>query len=102
MCASERGGSDDLIMFRQPKSFRYPIRPHPPLEVPLLFSPGMLRTATPAERVRLVVALSEAGSSLRCIAVSLDIRLVGSVGSAAYSLWLGTKCAFVVSTQLQR
>jgi len=66
MCASERGGSDDLIMFRQPKSFRYPIRPHPPLEVPLLFSPGMLRTATPAERVRLVVALSEAGSSLCC------------------------------------
>jgi hypothetical protein len=45
------------------------------------------RTATPAERVRLVVALSEAGSSLRCIAVSLEVRACCAGGSAAYSLW---------------
>jgi hypothetical protein len=45
------------------------------------------RTATPAERVRLVMALSEAGSSLRCIAVSLEVRVEGADGRAAYSFW---------------
>jgi hypothetical protein len=45
------------------------------------------RTATPAERVRLVMALSEAGSSLRCIAVSLEVRAESAGGRAAYSLW---------------
>ena len=32
------------------------------------------RTATPAERMRLVVALSETGGTLRYIAVSLEVR----------------------------
>jgi hypothetical protein len=50
-------------------------------------SEGVSRTATPAERVRLVVALSEAGSSLRCVAVSLEVRVKGAGGRAAYSLW---------------
>ena len=35
---------------------------------------GILRTATPAERVRLVVALSETGGTLRYIIVSLQAR----------------------------
>ena len=48
---------------------------------------GISRTATPAERVRLVVALSEAGSSLRYIAVSLEVRFLRAGGSAAYSFW---------------
>ena len=38
---------------------------------------GIRRTATPAERVRLVVALAKAGSSLRCNPVSLEIRPSG-------------------------
>jgi len=32
-----------------------------------------VRTATPAERVRLVVALSETGGTLRWEAISLDV-----------------------------
>jgi len=47
-------------------------------------------TATPAERVRLVVALSETGGTLRYIVVSLEARGCGCGGSLAYSFWLGT------------
>jgi hypothetical protein len=57
---------------------------------------GYLRTATPAERVRLVVALSEAGSSLRCLAVSLDVRRIVMARGAAYSLWI-RNCAQTMS-----
>jgi hypothetical protein len=53
--------------------------------------PGVLRTATPTERVRLVVALSETGCTLRCIVVSLDVRGGRCGGRATYSLWLGTR-----------
>jgi len=45
------------------------------------------------------VALSEAGSSLRCVAVSLDVRGQRAGGCAAYSLWLGTACECIVSNQ---
>jgi hypothetical protein len=57
---------------------------------------GYLRTATPAERVRLIVALSEAGSSLRCLAVSLDVRRIVTACGAAYSLWI-RNCAQIMS-----
>lgn len=40
----------------------------------LPFPRKRLRTATPAERVRLVVALSETGGTLRYIVVSLQAR----------------------------
>jgi hypothetical protein len=50
--------------------------------------PGISRTATPAERVGLVVTLSEAAGSLRCIAVSLDVRPGAAGGGAAYSFWI--------------
>jgi hypothetical protein len=40
-------------------------------------SRNIARTATPAERVRLVVALSETGGTLRYIAVSLEARGCG-------------------------
>jgi hypothetical protein len=56
---------------------------------------GGRRTATPAQRVRLVVALSEAGGSLRCVAVSLAFRAVEAGGCAAYSFWIGTVDAAV-------
>lgn len=45
----------------------------------------LLRTATTAQRVRLVVALSEAGGTLRCIAVSLAVRGVRRSVGVAYS-----------------
>jgi hypothetical protein len=45
------------------------------------------RTATPAQRVRLVVALAEAGSSLSCIAQSVSkFALYRGVAGRAYSL----------------
>jgi hypothetical protein len=43
------------------------------------------RTATPAERVRLVVALSETGGTLRCIAVSTKAYVCRASVGATYS-----------------
>ena len=62
---------------------------------PMPASRKISRTATPAERVRLVVALSEAGGSLRCVAVSLAFRAIDADGCAAYSFWIGTVDAAV-------
>lgn len=84
-CASGCGGSDDLSVFCQSLVRYFPSLSS--LRLPLLQfqRPGRgSRTATPAERVRLVVALSETGGTLRCIAVSLEVRSVDT-GGAAYS-----------------
>jgi hypothetical protein len=86
-CASGCGGSDDLFTPVSPCSTQTLLPAFSLLSNPMLESAGISRTATPAERVRLVVALSETGSSLRCIAVSLEVWLKGAGGRAAYSLW---------------
>lgn len=61
---------------------------------------GRVRTATPAKRVRLVVALSEAGSSLRCLTVSLDARRCVMARGPSYSLWF-RNCAQTLSVSGQ-
>jgi hypothetical protein len=87
MCASGCGGSDDLIMTVSPGILPANSSFTSVLHQSSARVRGMSRTATPAERVRLVVTLSEAGSSLCCIAVSLETRSWCAVGSAAYSFW---------------
>jgi hypothetical protein len=58
---------------------------------PMPSSGELSRTATPAERVRLVVALSETGGTLCYIGVSLDVRGKRCGRRATYSFWLGTR-----------
>lgn len=69
-CASGCGGIVDLNIELALVSF-------PAFASPLLAPREVSRTATPAERVRLVVALSETGGTLRYIAVSLEARGCG-------------------------
>jgi hypothetical protein len=66
---------------------------------PMPASGKTARTATPAERVRLVVALSETGGTLRYIVVSLEVRGCGC-GWAFGVLILATDCAGTVSNRL--
>jgi hypothetical protein len=84
-CASGCGGIDDLFVSVSPSlSLTISDSGHLKFQCRLL---EWSRTATPAERVRLVMALSETGSSLRCIAVSLEVRLQGAAERGAYSCW---------------
>jgi hypothetical protein len=86
-CASGCGGSDDLSTIVSPGFLPLTASFTSVLRQSSARVRGISRTATPAERVRLVVTLSEAGSSLCCIAVSLEIRSWCAGGSAAYSFW---------------
>ena len=88
-CASGCGGSVDLNSFCQSLIAIY-LASVQAFAASMPSSKGKSRTATPAERVRLVVALSETGGTLRYIVVSLEARVDGVDGSLAYSFWLGT------------
>lgn len=73
-CASGCGGSDDLITNVSPGFLSANSSSVSVVRQSNARVRGISRTATPAERMRLVVTLSEAGSSLCCIAVSLEVR----------------------------
>jgi len=88
-CASGCGGSVDLSGFCQSLFAIYLASAQAHAASMPSFG-GNSRTATPAERMRLVMALSETGGTLRYIVVSLAARVDVVSGSVAYSFWLGT------------